>query len=109
MPENLYNDQVPRHPVAIQLYRLIKKHRPPRELFGCMIKSREQFLSDKPFSNLEDVEAYSDQAFGSVYLLLLELLGGGSGHVKHAVTQLGKCEGHYKEQHHLMHLKGDAS
>ena len=93
MPDNLYNDQVPRHPVAIQLYRLIKNHRPSRELFRRMIKSREQFLSDKPFSNLEEVEAYSDQAFSSVYLLLLELLSGCSGHAKHAATQLGKCEG----------------
>jgi len=91
--DKLYNDQVPRHPVAIQLYRLIKNHRPSQELFRRMIKSREQFLSDKPFSNLEEVEAYSDHAFSSVYLLLLELLGGCSGHAKHAVTQLGKCEG----------------
>lgn len=58
-----------------------------------LIQSREQFLSDKPFDSLEQVEQYGDQAFSSVYLLLLELLGNESGHAKHAATQLGKCDG----------------
>jgi len=91
--ENLYQDQVPQHPVAIQLHKLIKQHNPSKELFERLISSREQFLSDKPFDNLEQVEQYGDQAFSSVYLLLLELMDNDSGHAKHAATQLGKCEG----------------
>jgi len=91
--ENLYQDKVPQHPVALQLHKVIKQHNPSKELFLRMIQSREQFLSDKPFDSLEQVEEYGEHAFSSVYLLLLELLGNSSGHAKHAATQLGKCEG----------------
>lgn len=91
--DHLYNDKVPQHPVAVQIHRVIKQHNPSKELFMRLIQSREQFLSDKPFDSLEQVEQYGEQAFSSVYLLLLELLGNESGHAKHAATQLGKCEG----------------
>jgi len=91
--DHLYEDQVPQHPVAIQLHRMIKEHNPSKELFHRLIQSREQFLSDKPFDSLNHVEQYGEDAWGSVYLLLLEVLGNTSGHAKHAATQLGKCEG----------------
>ena len=90
--DRLYNDQCPQHPVAIQLYRIIKQNRPSKQLFLNIISSREKFLSDSPFDSLEDVETYGEQAFSSVYLVLLECLGNKNGHVKHAATQLGQCE-----------------
>ena len=70
-----------------------------------MAGSRDHFLSDLPFSSLERAEQYGVEAFTSIYLLLLEVIGNRSGHAKHAVTQvgtnrisllrvqLGKCEG----------------
>eukprot|EP00092_Neocalanus_flemingeri_P007218 GFUD01007797.1.p2 GENE.GFUD01007797.1~~GFUD01007797.1.p2 ORF type:complete len:311 (+),score=90.06 GFUD01007797.1:1561-2493(+) len=91
--DNLYENKVPQHPVAVQLHKVINQNKPSKELLLRMIQSREQFLSDKPFDTLEQVELYGEQAFSSVYLLLLELLGNDSGHAKHAATQLGKCEG----------------
>lgn len=89
----LYRDKCPTHPVAVQLYRTIKKQRPSEQLFMNLIRSREQFLSDKPFNSLEDVEHYGQDAFSSVYLILLELMNNQNGHLKHSVTQLGQCEG----------------
>ena len=86
-------DQVPHHPVAVQLYRTIKQKQPSIQLFQKLIDSREQFLSDKPFNSLEDVDKYGEDAFSGVYLLLLELQNNKNGHIKHAATQLGKCEG----------------
>ena len=55
-----------------------------------LIDSREQFLTDRPFESLEEVEKYADKAFGSVYLLLLEIIGNTDGHLKHAASALGK-------------------
>ena len=90
--DRLYDDLCPQHPVAIQLYRIIKQKRPSRQLFHNIISSREKFLSDQPFSSLEEVEQYGEEAFSSVYLLLLECLGNSNGHIKHAATQLGQSE-----------------
>ena len=90
--DRLYDGDCPQHPVAIQLFRIIKQSRPSKQLFHNIISSREQFLSDQPFASLEEVEKYGEEAFSSVYLLLLESLGNKNGHVKHAVTQLGKGE-----------------
>ena len=84
---------MPHHPVAVQLYRTIKQKQPSIQLFQKLIDSREQFLSDKPFNSLEDVDKYGEDAFSGVYLLLLELQNNKNGHIKHAATQLGKCEG----------------
>jgi len=91
--EQLYAGHIPQHPVAVQLHRMIEKHNPSKQLFLNLIQAREHFLSDKPFDSVGDVEQYGEDAWGSVYLLLLELLGNTSGHAKHAATQLGKCEG----------------
>ena len=54
-----------------------------------MIIFREQFLSDRPFNSLEEVELYGEKAFSSVYLILLEIMKNDSGHLKHAATALG--------------------
>ena len=89
----LYRDKCPNHPVAVQLYRTIKRHRPSEQLFMNLIRSREQFLSDKPFNSLDEVGDYGQDAFSSVYLILLELMNNKNGHLKHSVTQLGQCEG----------------
>ena len=91
--EDLYRDKCPGHPVAVQLYRTVKRHKPSVQLFMKLIRSREQFLSDKPFNSLDDVGQYGEDAFSGVYLLLLELMNNQNGHLKHAVTQLGQCEG----------------
>jgi len=91
--DHLYEDKVPQHPVAVQLHTMIKQHNPSKDLFHRLIQSRDQFLSDKPFDSLDHVEQCGEDAWGSVYLLLLEVLGNTSGHAKHAATQLGKCEG----------------
>ena len=91
--EGLYSDNVPQHPVAIQLYRTIKQNNISKQLLFNLISSRQHFLSDKPFNSLDEVDKYGEEAFSSVYLILLEVLQNKNGHIKHAVTQLGKCEG----------------
>ena len=58
-------------------------------LFIYVFVCREQFISDRPFESLEEVEKYADKAFGSVYLLFLEIINNSDGHLKHAATALG--------------------
>ena len=91
--QGLYDDQVPQHPVAVQIYRTIKQNNVSKQLLINLISSRLNFLSDKPFNSLDDVDKYGEEAFSSVYLILLEVMKNKNGHVKHAATQLGKCEG----------------
>lgn len=91
--DKLYEGEVPQHPVAIELYKTIKQHDVPKKLFYRLIEAREHFISDVPFESLQQAEEYGDLAFGSVYLILLNILQNQSGHLKHAVQSLGKLEG----------------
>jgi len=91
--EGLYVDKVPNHPVAIQLHKVVKQHQPSKDLLLRLVSAREVFLTEQPFSSLEEVEEYGEAACSSVYLLLLELLGDTDGHVRQAARQLGRCEG----------------
>eukprot|EP00088_Acartia_fossae_P033801 TRINITY_DN3465_c0_g1_i16.p1 TRINITY_DN3465_c0_g1~~TRINITY_DN3465_c0_g1_i16.p1 ORF type:complete len:309 (-),score=-0.34 TRINITY_DN3465_c0_g1_i16:40-966(-) len=92
--ESIYNDKVPQHPVAIELHAMISQHpNVSKLLLNRIIESREQFLADRPFNSLEEVDAYGKGAFSSVYLLLLEIMNNDCGHLKHAAAALGKCEG----------------
>jgi len=91
--ENIYEEKPPQHPVALELYSMINKHPVSKLLLLRIIESREQFLSDRPFASVEEVESYGEKAFSSVYLILLEIMKNDNGHIKHAATALGKCEG----------------
>jgi len=91
--ESIYLDKVPQHPVAIELHQILKKHTISKILLQRIIEAREQFLSDRPFDSLEEVERYGEEAFSSIYLILLEIMNNDNGHLKHAATSLGKCEG----------------
>ena len=82
------------HPVARELQALLTNHPDLNKgLLQSLASSRDHFLSDSPFDTLEQVEQYGMDAFSGIYLLLLEAMGNTNGHAKHAVTQLGKCEG----------------
>lgn len=91
--DKLYNDKVPNHPVARELHRIIKQFNPQKELFHKLISSRDVFLSNNPFDTLEDVEEYGENAFSSVYQLLLECSSSSSQHSLNVAAQLGKVEG----------------
>lgn len=60
-----------------------------------MVEAREIFINDDvrpPFDTIDDVKAYSKNAFSSVYYLLLESLlldqSDMKGHARHAATQV---------------------
>jgi len=91
--DSIYEEKIPQHPVAIELHSMINKHPVSKLLLHRIIEAREQFLSDRPFNSLEEVELYGEKAFSSVYLILLEIMKNDSGHLKHAATALGKSEG----------------
>lgn len=92
----MYEDgtKVPQHPVAMELAKMVVKHKPSEQLLQNLAGSRDYFLSDKPFDSLEQVEQYGEKAFSSVYLVLLEIAGNTNGHVKHAATQFPALLGH---------------
>ncbi|XP_023333361.1 NADH dehydrogenase (ubiquinone) complex I, assembly factor 6 [Eurytemora carolleeae] len=91
--DRIYENNPPQHPVAGQLHRAVLEHSLSKSLLLRLVDSREQFISDRPFESLEEVEKYADKAFGSVYLLFLEIINNSDGHLKHAATALGRVEG----------------
>ena len=75
------------------MHKVVKQHQPSKDLLLRLVSAREVFLTEQPFSSLEEVEEYGEAACSSVYLLLLDLLGDTDGHVRQAARQLGRCEG----------------
>merc|ERR1719411_2173847 len=49
----IYSGNVPQHPVALQLARMVEQHRPSQELLEQLSGSRQQFASDQPFDSVE--------------------------------------------------------
>jgi len=89
------------NPVAGELTRAIKKHRLSKALLLRVISSRERFLSDSQFANLDEMDVYGSDAFSRLNLLLLECLAKNKeeekknrgGHPRHAAEQLGMAQG----------------
>jgi len=95
------NRPMPNHPVGKELYAAITQYNLSKELFERLIDARDLFVEDNvrpPFFSMQDVDVYSEEAFSSIYYLLLESLAAKEatevkGHARHAANQLGKAEG----------------
>lgn len=81
------------------------KHSLSQDLLLRMIEAREIFINDDlrpPFDTIDDVKAYSKNAFSSAYYLLQEALLNDNnnpemkGHARHAATQVNCFSNHFK-------------
>ena len=91
LPGILENKPI-KHPVA-QALALANSKRPISQLFlKRLITAREKQLTWN-FSNLEDLESYSESTNSTLFYLILSSLGIQSLQVDHAVSHLGKTMG----------------
>ncbi|XP_012279840.1 NADH dehydrogenase (ubiquinone) complex I, assembly factor 6-like [Orussus abietinus] len=89
----IYNDVPPRSPIALELHRILSKHKLSKLYFKRLITARWEKLQNSIFLDLESLERYSDSAVSSIYYLLLEAHGTKEVQVDHAVSHLGKAHG----------------
>ncbi|KAG9342800.1 hypothetical protein JZ751_015672 [Albula glossodonta] len=82
----IYRDDPPSQPVTLELWRAVKRHRLTKRWFLRIINEREKDLEDRPYRNLQELEAYSENTQSSLLYLQLEALD-------HAASHIGKAHG----------------
>ena len=96
----------PQHPVAVELQQVSRRNPAmldSRDLLLKVVHSRMTVLSDKPFGTLDELDAYSRDAFSSLNQVVVECCLRteegeegelkSSGHARHASVQLGMAQG----------------
>ncbi|XP_039594883.1 NADH dehydrogenase (ubiquinone) complex I, assembly factor 6 isoform X1 [Polypterus senegalus] len=91
--EEIFRDDPPHQPVAMELWRAIKKHRLTKGWFSRIINTREEDLNDRAYRNIQELETYADNTQSSLLYLLLETQGVKDIHADHAASHIGKAQG----------------
>ncbi|XP_018392080.1 PREDICTED: NADH dehydrogenase (ubiquinone) complex I, assembly factor 6 [Cyphomyrmex costatus] len=89
----IYNANPPKSPVALELHRILQRHKLSKRYFKRLIDARLSKLSSSIFVDLESLEKYCDYTTSSIYYLLLEAQGTASVNADHAASHFGKAHG----------------
>ncbi|XP_050309139.1 NADH dehydrogenase (ubiquinone) complex I, assembly factor 6-like isoform X6 [Anthonomus grandis grandis] len=86
--------QVPRHPVAVELFKAITHANITRRYLCNLVSARQDNISAfSKFKTLEDIEKYAEKSVSSSYYLILEGCGVKNINADHAASHLGKAQG----------------
>ncbi|GCC25716.1 hypothetical protein chiPu_0004127 [Chiloscyllium punctatum] len=91
--EDIYSDNPPHQPIAIELWKAVRKYKLTKRWFLRIIEERERNLNEKAFRNIQELEAYAENAQSSFIYLVLEVLGVKDIHADHAASHIGKAQG----------------
>ncbi|XP_055489679.1 NADH dehydrogenase (ubiquinone) complex I, assembly factor 6 isoform X2 [Leucoraja erinacea] len=91
--EDVYNDNPPHQPIALELWKAIRKHKLTKRWFLRIIDEREKNLNEKAYKNIQELEASAENTQSSFIYLLLEVLGVRDIHADHAASHIGKAQG----------------
>ncbi|XP_073855224.1 NADH dehydrogenase (ubiquinone) complex I, assembly factor 6 isoform X8 [Macaca fascicularis] len=107
--EDIYCDKPPQQPVAIELWKAVKRHNLTKRWLMKIIDEREKNLDDKAYRNIKELENYAENTQSSLLYLTLEILdssdspasasrvAGTTGikdvHADHAASHIGKAQG----------------
>ncbi|KAJ6663939.1 hypothetical protein lerEdw1_008893, partial [Lerista edwardsae] len=91
--EDIYHDNPPQQPVAIELWKAIKRQRLTKRWLMKIIDEREKNLDDRAYSNINELEAYAENTQSALLYLTLETLGVKDIHADHAASHIGKAQG----------------
>ncbi|XP_060526222.1 NADH dehydrogenase (ubiquinone) complex I, assembly factor 6 isoform X2 [Cylas formicarius] len=97
--------QVPKHPVAIELYKALTKAKLSKRYFNNLISSRREFMRLNGFKDMQHMESYSEQSVSNAYYLILEGAGLKNLHADHAASHLGKAQGIAQQIRSIPHSK----
>ncbi|CAM2106864.1 NADH dehydrogenase (ubiquinone) complex I, assembly factor 6 isoform X1 [Caretta caretta] len=91
--EDIYCDNPPHQPVAIELWKAVKRHNLTKRWLLKIIDEREKNLDDRAYRNIQELEAYADNTHSALLYLTLEMLGVRDIHADHAASHIGKAQG----------------
>ncbi|KAF6323529.1 NADH:ubiquinone oxidoreductase complex assembly factor 6 [Rhinolophus ferrumequinum] len=91
--DDIYSDNPPHQPVAIELWKAVKRHNLTKRWLMKIIDEREKNLDDKVYRNIQELENYAENTQSSLLYLTLEILGIKDLHADHAASHIGKAQG----------------
>ncbi|XP_066596042.1 NADH dehydrogenase (ubiquinone) complex I, assembly factor 6 isoform X2 [Prorops nasuta] len=90
----IYDGSPPSSPVAVELYRILRKHKLSKYYFQRLIDARLQKLNDlNILPDMRAIENYAEQTVSSIYYLLLEAAEITNVNADHIASHLGKAHG----------------
>ncbi|KAM5211802.1 NADH dehydrogenase (ubiquinone) complex I, assembly factor 6 isoform 2-T3 [Hipposideros larvatus] len=90
---DIYSDNPPHQPVAVELWKAVKRHNLTKRWLMKIIDEREKNLDDKAYRNIQELENYAENTQSSLLYLTLEILGIKDLHADHAASHIGKAQG----------------
>ncbi|XP_023599376.1 NADH dehydrogenase (ubiquinone) complex I, assembly factor 6 [Myotis lucifugus] len=91
--DDIYSDNPPHQPVAVELWKAVKRHNLTKRWLMKIIDEREKNLDDKAYRNIQELENYAENTQSSLLYLTLEILGVKDLHADHAASHIGKAHG----------------
>nr|XP_033789063.1 NADH dehydrogenase (ubiquinone) complex I, assembly factor 6 isoform X2 [Geotrypetes seraphini]XP_033789064.1 NADH dehydrogenase (ubiquinone) complex I, assembly factor 6 isoform X2 [Geotrypetes seraphini] len=91
--DDMYRDNPPHQPVAMELWKAVKRHNLTKRWLVRMIEEREKNLNDQAYHTIQDLETYAENTQSSLLYLMLETLGVKDIHADHAASHIGKAQG----------------
>ncbi|XP_067392904.1 NADH dehydrogenase (ubiquinone) complex I, assembly factor 6 isoform X1 [Emydura macquarii macquarii] len=91
--EDIYCDNPPHQPVAIELWKAIKRHNLTKRWLLKIIDEREKNLNDRAYLNIQELETYAENTHSALLYLTLEMLGVRDIHADHTASHIGKAQG----------------
>ncbi|KAL1490943.1 hypothetical protein ABEB36_011612 [Hypothenemus hampei] len=85
--------QVPKHPVAIELFKAISRTNLSKRYLKNLVVARQNTIDSKHFRLIDDLEKYVEQTVSSTYYLILEGSNVRNLDIDHAASHLGKAQG----------------
>uniref|UniRef100_A0ABK0LQ23 NADH:ubiquinone oxidoreductase complex assembly factor 6 n=2 Tax=Rattus norvegicus TaxID=10116 RepID=A0ABK0LQ23_RAT len=91
--EDMFCDNPPHQPVAMELWKAVKRHNLTKRWLLRIIDEREKNLDDKAYRSIRELETYAENTQSSLLYLTLEVLGVKDVHADHAASHIGKAQG----------------
>ncbi|XP_045752167.1 NADH dehydrogenase (ubiquinone) complex I, assembly factor 6 isoform X2 [Mirounga angustirostris] len=91
--DDIYCDNPPQQPVALELWKAVKRHNLTKRWLMKIIDEREKNLDDRAYRNIQELENYAENTQSSLLYLTLEILGVKNLHADHAASHIGKAQG----------------
>ncbi|XP_042320017.1 NADH dehydrogenase (ubiquinone) complex I, assembly factor 6 isoform X2 [Sceloporus undulatus] len=91
--EDIYHDNPPQQPVAIELWKAVKRQNLNKRWLMKIIDEREKNLDDRGYRDISELEAYAENTQSVLLYLTLETLGVKDIHADHAASHIGKAQG----------------
>lgn len=88
-----FNARPPAEPVAVLLASVLQDHPLKKSWFLRVINARERYLTNPPYTNLADLEAYAENTYSTLLYLTLSAYPLNSITMDHLASHIGKAAG----------------